>query len=63
MESSIDKGNKIILKGCELFDLLREAYMAGQANHEMQEAGLERDERDNYAEWIMCNLEKRMYYD
>jgi hypothetical protein len=49
-----EKAKEIHLK--QLNDELKLAYKAGQSNAEMQEAGLERDEVEEYVRWRIIKL-------
>lgn len=43
-----------------LRNLLLDAYMNGQVNNEMMEAGLERDERQDYVDWVLISVRKEV---
>lgn len=43
-----------------LRNLLLEAYRYGQVNKEMMEAGLERDERYDYVDWVLISVRKEV---
>lgn len=53
----MDKGF-IILTENELKAELKRAFIHGQGNKEMMEAGIERDEVEDYINWRMIDLKK-----
>lgn len=49
----------IIFTEKELEEELRKAFIHGQGNAEMMEAGLERNEVDDYVSWVMIRLKSK----
>lgn len=49
------------LTGKELQKMLQDAFRAGRANAQMHEAGLEGDETDSYAAYVMINLHNKTF--
>jgi hypothetical protein len=43
-----------------LRNIILEAYRNGQINAEMMEAGLERDEKEDYANWVLISIRKEV---
>lgn len=54
----MDKGF-IILTEEEMKAELRKAFIHGQGNAEMMEAGLERNEVDDYVNWVIIRLKSK----
>jgi hypothetical protein len=44
----------------EIKDLISNAFVHGQGNYQMMEAGLERDEREDYVNSIMSKIIKQV---
>ena len=54
----MDKGF-IIFTEEELREELRKAFIHGQGNKEMMEAGLERDETEDYINWNIIRIKNK----